>query len=63
MIEAVADHVDSATLAGKMANSIDSTKELQRTYLLNNAAVVRLADAARPEGAERWRQEVMIKVQ
>lgn len=49
-IEAVAGQVDPAALAGKMANSIDSNKDLQRTYLPAHTAVVRLADEARARG-------------
>lgn len=41
--------VDPPALAGKMANSIDSDKKLQRTYLPNQTAV-RLADEARERG-------------
>ena len=33
-----------------MANTIDSNKELQATYLPNVASVVRLADEARDRG-------------
>jgi hypothetical protein len=33
-----------------MANTIDSNKELQATYLPNVAQVVRLADEARDRG-------------
>lgn len=49
-IEAVAGKVDPAALAAKMANSIDDSKALQETYLPHQAAVVRLADAARERG-------------
>jgi hypothetical protein len=49
-IEATAGRVDPTALAGKMANSIDSNKELQRAYLPNVTAVVRLADEARDRG-------------
>lgn len=49
-VEAIAGGVDPAALAGKMANSIDTNKALQDTYLPNHRAVVRLADAARDRG-------------
>jgi hypothetical protein len=49
-VEAVAGNVDLGALAGKMANSIDQSRELQETYLPHQAAVVRLADAARGRG-------------
>jgi hypothetical protein len=46
-VEATAGKVDPAPLAGKMANAIDQSKELQATYLPHNTALVRLADDAR----------------
>lgn len=49
-IEVIAGQGDAATLAGKMADTIDSNKELQATYLPNVASVVRLADEARNRG-------------
>lgn len=49
-VEAVAGKVDPAALAAKMANTIDDNKALQETYLPHQAAVVRLADAARARG-------------
>ena len=49
-VEAKAGRVDLAALGDKMANSIDSSKFLQSTYLPPDAAVVRLADAARGRG-------------
>ncbi len=49
-IEATAGRVDPAALAGKMANTIDSNRELQRTYTPHNATLVRLADEARARG-------------
>jgi hypothetical protein len=54
-IEAAAGEVDATALAGKMANTIDTSRELQNTYLPKNAAVVRLADAARTRGRGRMR--------
>ena len=39
----------------KMANSIDENRELQKTYLPNQLAVVRLADAGRVKGRQRMR--------
>jgi hypothetical protein len=57
-IEAVAGKVDPAHLAGKMANSIDTNKTLQDTYLPQHASVVRLADAARLRGRRAMRESV-----
>jgi integrase len=49
-IEVIAGQGDAATLAGKMANTIDSNRDLQATYLPNVAQVVRMADQARDRG-------------
>ena len=49
-VKAVAGKVDPAVLAAKMAYTIDDNKALQETYLPHQAAVVRLADAARAWG-------------
>jgi len=49
-IEVIAGQADGAALASKIANTIDSNKELQATYLPNVASVVRLADEARDRG-------------
>ena len=54
-VEAKAGQVDPAALADKMANSIDSNKFLQSTYLPADARVVRLADEARMRGRNRLR--------
>jgi hypothetical protein len=54
-VEATAGKVDPAALAGKMANTIDQSKELQAAYLPHNAALVRLADDARIAGRRRLR--------
>jgi hypothetical protein len=54
-VEALAGDVDPAALAAKMANSIDQSKDLQRTYLPVDSAVVRLADDARLVGRARLR--------
>lgn len=54
-IEATAGQVDPAALAGKMANSIDTNRELQATYKPNHTAVVRLADEARARGRSLMR--------
>jgi hypothetical protein len=56
-VEAAAGEVDATALAGKMANTIDTSRALQATYLPKNAAVVRLADAARTRGRGRLRGE------
>ena len=49
-IEVIAGQADGAALASKMANTIDSNKELQATYLPNVASAVRLADEPRDHG-------------
>jgi hypothetical protein len=49
-VEAKAGSVDLAALGDKMANSIDSSKFLQSTYLPPASTVVRMADAARGRG-------------
>lgn len=54
-IETVAGVVDPAHLAGKMANSIDTNRELQSTYTPHTATVVRLADEARDRGRTAMR--------
>jgi hypothetical protein len=54
-IEATVGKVDPAALAGKMANTIDQSKELQATYIPHNTALVRLADDARISGRRRLR--------
>jgi hypothetical protein len=55
-VEATAGSVDPAALAGKMANSIDQSKELQATDLPHNATLVKLADKARLVGQRRLRE-------
>ena len=42
--------MEATALAGKMANTIDQSKQLQATYLQHNATLVRLADRARTRG-------------
>lgn len=54
-IEATAGEVNPAALAGKMANTIDQSRELQATYQPHNATLVRLADASRLIGRGRMR--------
>lgn len=54
-IEVTAGEGSEAALAGKMANSIDSNRELQETYTPKTAALVRLADEARIRGRRRLR--------
>jgi hypothetical protein len=49
-VEATAGKVDPAALAGKMANSIDTNRDLQATYQPGTASLVRLADEARARG-------------
>lgn len=55
LVEAVAGGAAVETIAAKAANSIDQNKELEKTYLPNQAAVVRIADAARVKGRQRLR--------
>lgn len=54
-VEATAGGVKPSALAGKMANTIDRSSELQATYTPHTAQVVRLADEARLPGRERLR--------
>ena len=54
-VEALAGDVEPGALAAKMANSIDQSHELQRTYLPVNAASVQSADDARRRGRNRLR--------
>lgn len=54
-VEATAGEVNDKALAGKMANSIDTNRELQATYTPHTATLVRIADRARSEGRKRMR--------
>jgi len=54
-VEAMAGQVDDAALAAKMANTIDQSRELQRTYLPVDHASVARADEARLRGRARLR--------
>lgn len=54
-VEATAGMVDLAALAGKIANSIDINRELQRTYQPHNATLVRFADEAFVRGRGKLR--------
>lgn len=56
-VEALAGDVAPSALAGKMANTIDQSRDLQATYLPHNATLVRLADHARSRGRSRMRSE------
>jgi hypothetical protein len=56
-VEAIAGKVDDAALAAKMANTINTSRELQRTYLPVDPASVERADDARRRGRARLRQE------
>ena len=49
-VESTAGQVDPAALAAKMANSIDTNRELQKVYQPHTAALVRIADEARLRG-------------
>ncbi|MGB8400670.1 hypothetical protein [Bradyrhizobium sp.] len=55
-VEATAGQVGPAALAGKMANAIDTNRDLQATYQPNHKAVVRLADEARARGRTLMRE-------
>lgn len=54
-VEALAGEVDAGALSAKMGNTIEESRALQQTYLPHQAAVVRLADAARVKGRARLR--------
>jgi hypothetical protein len=54
-VEATAGNVEPLALAQKMANSIDTSKRLQETYIPKRAALVRLADEARRRGRQKLR--------
>lgn len=54
-VEAMAGKVDGAALAAKMANTINQSRELQRTYLPVDMASVTRADEARLRGRNRLR--------
>lgn len=55
-VEAVAGEADPAALAAKMGNTIDESRELQKTYLPNQVAVVRMVDDARVIGRRRLKE-------
>jgi hypothetical protein len=54
-VEATAGNVEPLALSQKMANSIDTSKRLQETYIPKRAALVRLADEARRRGRQKLR--------
>lgn len=54
-IEAKAGAVDPAALADKMANSIDTNRQLQATYMPMNLTSVRSADGSRMVGRGKLR--------
>jgi hypothetical protein len=56
-VEALAGSVDPGALAAKMGNTIDESRELQKTYLPSQVAVVRLVDDARVIGRRRLKKE------
>jgi hypothetical protein len=56
-VEALAGEVDPGALAAKMGNTIDESRELQKTYLPAQVAVVRIADRARELGRRRLRNK------
>jgi hypothetical protein len=60
-IEAIAGKVDLSALAGKLGNSIATSKKLQDAYLPNQAAVVNLADEARERGRDVMRSAANTK--
>jgi hypothetical protein len=49
-VEALAGGVTADQIGGKLANSIATNRELERTYLPGSAAVVQLVDAGRRRG-------------
>ena len=55
--EAVAGEAEPGTLSAKMANSIESSNALHKTYSPVDLASVRSADAARLRGRRRMREE------
>ena len=55
--EAVAGQAEPGTLSAKMANSIESSNVLHKTYSPVDLASVRSADAARLRGRRRMREE------
>lgn len=55
-VEAMAGDVEAGALAAKMANTLNQSAELQRTYLPSRLAVVRSADDARRRGRKRLRE-------
>jgi hypothetical protein len=55
-VEATAGEVAPLLLSRKMANSIDTSKRLQDTYIPKQAALVRLADEARRRGRRTLRE-------
>lgn len=60
-VEATAGNVDPLALSQKMANSIDTSKRLQDTYIPKRAEVVRLADEARRRGRRKLRENESAK--
>jgi hypothetical protein len=56
LVEALARGAAVETVAAKAAHSIDQNRELEKTYLPNQAAVVRIADEARVKGRQRMRK-------
>lgn len=55
-VEAFAGGAEASAVASKMANSIDQSRELQRTYNPVNKAAVNLADEARRRGRRAIRE-------
>jgi hypothetical protein len=58
LLRRAAGQASRETLARKMASTVDTNAELERTYLPNVASVVRLADEARNRGREVLRAGV-----
>jgi hypothetical protein len=56
-VEAIAGAAQPGTLSAKMANSIEASNFLHRTYAPVDVATVRLADEARLRGRRRMRDE------
>lgn len=56
-VEAVAGAAKPGTLSAKLANSIETSNTLHKTYAPADIASVRMADEARKRGRRRMREE------
>jgi hypothetical protein len=55
--EALAGGASAEQIGSKMANSIATNRELERTYLPVNSAVIRMVDRARLDGRKAIRAQ------